>query len=356
MAAEGARETRLAAALLAWYDRHARDLPWRVGPIERRSGNKSDPYRIWLSEIMLQQTTVAAVGRYFTEFTRRWPRLTDLAAADEHDVMKAWAGLGYYARARNLVKCARAVVTEHGGRFPETAADLMRLPGVGPYTSAAIAAIAFDEPVAVVDGNVERVVTRLFAVERPLPQAKPEIRRLTTALVPQKRPGEFAEAMMDLGATICTPKRPACALCPWNSDCAARRTGNQEAFPVKAAKAEKPTRTGTAFVLRRPDGSILLRRRLPNGLLGGMSEVPGSAWSEGQADAESPPFSAVWRKIQTPVRHTFTHFHLELTVLLADVGDIAAPAGHWWSTPEAQPSEALPSVMKKVIAAALATE
>ena len=343
------------AALLSWYDAHARRLPWRVGPGERCAGKRPDPYRVWLSEIMLQQTTVAAVGRYFAEFTRRWPALVDLAAADEHDVMKAWAGLGYYARARNLVKCARTVAADYGGRFPETAADLIALPGIGTYTAAAIAAIAFDEPVAVVDGNVERVIARLFAIERPLPQAKPELRRVTTSLVPQQRPGEFAEAMMDLGATICTPKRPACALCPWSAACAARRIGAQEAFPVKATKAEKPTRTGTAYVLRRADGAILLRRRPPHGLLGGMAEVPGSVWTETPWEAEKPPFSAVWRRIATPVRHTFTHFHLELTVLLADVSDVVAPADHWWSAPEVQPFEALPSVMKKVIAAATET-
>ncbi|HOV05312.1 MAG TPA: A/G-specific adenine glycosylase [Kaistiaceae bacterium] len=340
-----------AERLLAWYERHGRTLPWRVGPPARAAGARPDPYRVWLSEIMLQQTTVAAVGPYFADFLGRWPTLADLAAADEHEVMKAWAGLGYYARARNLLACARAVAETHGGRFPTTAAALAELPGIGPYTSAAIAALAFDEPVAVVDGNVERVMTRRLAIDEPLPGVKATIRDRLSEFVPAERPGEFAEAMMDLGATICTPKRPACALCPWDGDCRARKAGDMERYPVKAEKAARPARHGTAFVTVRADGAVLLRRRAPKGLLGGMAEVPSTEWAE-TAPAPRPPFPASWREAGA-ASHTFTHFHLELAVWRADVGEIAVmPAGAWWSPPEALGGEALPTVMKKAIVAA----
>ncbi len=346
-----------AGALLAWYDRHARALPWRVPPHDRAQGVVADPYRVWLSEIMLQQTTVAAVKSYFEKFVALWPGVADLAAADEEDVMKAWAGLGYYSRARNLKKCADAVVAVHDGRFPDTEAALQDLPGIGAYTSAAIAAIAFDRPAIVVDGNVERVISRVFEVKTPLPAAKPEIRALTAQIAPQDRPGDFAQAMMDLGATLCTPKRPACSLCPWNGECAAFAAGTMETFPRKAPKKQKPTRSGAAFVAVRADGAVLLRRRPPEGLLGGMSEVPGSPWAE---DFEAPqaaahaPMDACWTLRTGPVKHTFTHFHLLLDVYRADVPHSApAPDGHWWSARDALDDEALPTVMRKAVAAGL---
>jgi len=348
-----------AADLLAWYDRHARRLPWRVGPADRRHGERPDPYRVWLSEVMLQQTTVPAVKAYFEAFTTRWPTVEDLAAAAEEDVMKAWAGLGYYARARNLKRCAEAVAADHAGRFPDTEAGLLALPGIGAYTAAAIAAIAFDRPAAVVDGNVERVFTRLFTIATPLPAAKPEIRARVAAVVPTDRPGEFAEATMDLGATICTPKRPACALCPWSDPCAARTgaEGGAEAYPVKAAKVARPVRRGAAFVAVRADGAVLLRRRPPTGLLGGMTEVPGAEWSE-RPDGDplaAAPFAATWRRLPAPVAHTFTHFHLELDVWRADVAmDAAAPPGTWWSPAAEVDGEALPTVFRKAVATGLA--
>jgi A/G-specific adenine glycosylase len=354
--------TPSAADLLAWYDRHARRLPWRAGPVERRRGVRPDPYRVWLSEVMLQQTTVAAVKGYFEAFTARWPTVGDLAAADEAEVMKAWAGLGYYARARNLKRCAEAVANAHGGRFPADEAGLAALPGIGAYTSAAIAAIAFDEPAAVVDGNVERVFTRLFAIETPLPAAKTIVRERVAAVVPTDRPGEFAEATMDLGATICTPKRPACGLCPWTQACRARAAGTQELYPVKAAKTARPVRRGAAFVAVRADGAVLVRRREPRGLLGGMTEVPGSEWrvaaaAEASADSallSAAPFPADWRRLPAPVAHTFTHFHLELDVWRATVvADMAAPAGMWWSAAADIDGEALPSVFRKVVAGAV---
>ena len=345
-----------AAALLAWYDVHARRLPWRIGPKARRAGERPDPYRVWLSEIMLQQTTVAAVGPYFHRFVERWPTVADLAAAETDHVMQEWAGLGYYSRARNLKRCAEIVAAEHGARFPETSDALSDLPGIGAYTAAAIAAIAFDEPAAVVDGNVERVVTRLERIATPLPKAKAEVRAVVAAITPEDRPGCFAQAMMDLGATICTPKRPACAICPLTDGCAARAEGDQLLYPVKAPKKDKPTRTGTAYVAVRADGAVLLRRRAEKGLLGGMAEVPNEGWStkDGSGEEEGPPLRADWIRLPAPVRHTFTHFHLVLDVCRARVGrDIAAPADAWWSPPDRLDGEALPTVMRKVVAAAL---
>jgi A/G-specific adenine glycosylase len=342
-----------AADLLAWYERHARILPWRVDPAERRRGVRPDPYRVWLSEIMLQQTTVKAVGPYFQKFLARWPAIADLAAAEDGEIMAAWAGLGYYSRARNLIAAARSVAARPGARFPHASAELAALPGIGAYTSAAIAALAFDEPIAVVDGNVERVVARLFAIATPLPAAKPLIRDRLQPVVPRDRPGEFAEALMDLGATICTPRKPACALCPWSEPCVARQQGRQAEFPVMAARKPRPIRYGTAFVARRADGAVLLRRRPPKGLLGGMSEVPGSAWDEAHGAAASPPFAAGWTKVAATVEHTFTHFHLSLAVRRADVAPNApAPAGHWWAPAGSLADQALPSVMKKGIEAA----
>ncbi|MCW5716125.1 MAG: A/G-specific adenine glycosylase [Bauldia sp.] len=342
------------ARLLDWYDRHARRLPWRVGPADRAVGERPDPYRVWLSEVMLQQTTVAAVKSYFEAFVARWPTVNDLAAAPEAEVMKAWAGLGYYSRARNM-KAAADLVAARGGRFPGTSAGLRELPGIGGYTAAAIAAIAFDETAAVVDGNVERVLARLFAIATPLPAAKEAIRAHQARLTPWQRPGDYAQAMMDLGATICTPKRPACALCPVNAHCRAFAEGNPERYPVKAAKAERPTRRGLAFVAVRADGAILLRRRPPEGLLGGMTEIPGSDWPDKAGTGEgAPPLAGGWAEIAAPVIHVFTHFRLELMVHRADfAADIAAPADHWWSPSSDLPGEALPSVMKKAIEAAV---
>ncbi|WP_173931073.1 A/G-specific adenine glycosylase [Chelativorans sp. Marseille-P2723] len=345
----------LTAALLAWYDRHHRRLPWRVAPAEQRRGLRPDPYRVWLSEVMLQQTTVAAVGPYFTRFIERWPTIEALAVASNEDIMQAWAGLGYYSRARNLKKCAEEVLSRHGGSFPATEAELKTLPGIGDYTAAAIAAIAYGRPAAVVDGNVERVVTRLRAIRTPLPAAKPEIRRSVRTLVPDERPGDFAQAMMDLGATICTPRQPSCALCPIADGCAARALGMQETIPLKAPKPKRPSRLGAAFVVLRADGAILLRRRPEKGLLGGMSEVPTSAWTarkDGGSDVTAAPFPAEWKRCGT-ITHVFTHFSLRLAVYRATVSAMRAPEGWWWSTPAQLRREALPTVMKKVIEAAV---
>ena len=315
-------------------------MPWRVGPAERAAGVRPDPYHVWLSEVMLQQTTVAAVRDYFRRFTARWPSVTDLAAAGDDDVMAEWAGLGYYARARNLLKCARAVAAA-GGRFPETAAGLRALPGIGPYTAAAVAAIAFDEPAVVVDGNVERVVARLWAVETPMPAAKPELVERAGRLTPQLRPGDHAQAMMDLGATICTPRNPACALCPVNAFCAAKAQGIAAELPRKTPKPEKPTRFGLAYVAFARDGGVLLERRPDKGLLGGMLGFPGSDWAETEP-APCPPLAADWTALSHEVRHTFTHFHLRLQVFVAH----AEGEGF---TPKAEFSPAaLPTVMRKV--------
>lgn len=343
----------LSDRLLAWYDRHARALPWRVGPKQRASGVRPDPYRVWLSEVMLQQTTVTAVKPYFETFVETWPDVVALAAAPREDVMKAWAGLGYYSRARNLHACAQRVARDFEGRFPATPEELKTLPGIGDYTAAAIAAIAFDKPAAVVDGNVERVLTRLFAMETPLPGAKKDLRRLQQELTSAQRAGDYAQAMMDLGATICTPKRPACVLCPLTDDCVARARGEQVRFPVKPAKADRPTRYGAAFVAVRPDGAILLRKRPDKGLLGGMTEVPGTSWggTPPQAPLDRAPLPADWRAASSPVVHVFTHFRLELTVFHATSAACEAPAGCWWATVDALPGEALPSVMKKAIEA-----
>lgn len=346
-------DSSIAARLLAWYDAHHRDLPWRVTPGAFVRGTRPDPYRIWLSEVMLQQTTVEAVKAYFRNFIERWPTVEALAAAPAEDVMKAWAGLGYYSRARNLKACAD-LVARQGGRFPDTEAGLRELPGVGAYTAAAIAAIAFDRPAAVVDGNVERVIARLYSIETPLSEAKPEIRALVEKLVPQARPGDFAQAMMDLGATICTPRRPRCMLCPLREDCSAVLSGDPERFPVRLPKDDKPLRRGAAFVAERGDGAILLRKRPDKGLLGGMTEVPTTAWTariDGATTPDAGPFPAAWRRAGR-IGHVFTHFALELEVFHAHIkGD--APDGHFWSLAHEISGEALPTVMKKVIEAAI---
>ena len=340
---EAIESGQAAAALLRWYDGAARVLPWRVGPAERAAGLRPDPYRVWLSEVMLQQTTVAAVRDYFHRFTSRWPTVEALAAAPEAEVMAEWAGLGYYARARNLIACARAVAAA-GGRFPEGRAALQALPGIGPYTAAAIAAIAFDAPETVVDGNVERVTTRLFAVTEPLPGAKRRLAALAATLTPARRPGDFAQAMMDLGATVCTPRTPRCAQCPMAGFCRARALGIAAELPAKAPKAAKPVRQGVVYIARRPDGALLVETRPPRGLLGGMPGFPTTDWAE-EAPAPAPPFDADWRLLPGEVRHTFTHFHLVLTVAVARPEGPAGPARGDFRA-DFDPA-ALPTLMRK---------
>ncbi|MFD1626858.1 A/G-specific adenine glycosylase [Azospirillum griseum] len=342
-----------AARLLSWYDRNRRDLPWRAKP-----GEVADPYRVWLSEIMLQQTTVPAAAPYFRAFTERWPTVHALAAAPLDDLLVAWAGLGYYARARNLHACARTVVDRHGGRFPDEETALLALPGIGAYTAAAITAIAFGRKATVVDGNVERVIARMFAVTDPLPAVKPTLRRLAATRTPDQRPGDYAQAMMDLGATVCTPRKPKCMLCPWSDGCAARASGIAETLPRKLAKADKPTRRGTAFWLLNPDGAVLLRRRAERGLLGGMTEVPSTAWEETTPDAAAllahQPIAVGWRALPGVVRHTFSHFHLELGVVTAQAGAGWHAVDGMWVPIDQLDQQALPSVMVKVVRHALA--
>ncbi|MBD3764039.1 MAG: A/G-specific adenine glycosylase [Rhodobacterales bacterium] len=335
--------TATQARLLAWYDTHARVMPWRVGPADRAAGVRPDPYRVWLSEVMLQQTTVAAVRGYFRRFTDLWPTVADLAAAPDAQLMAEWAGLGYYARARNLLACARAVVADHGGRFPQTEAGLRALPGVGPYTAAAVAAIAFDEPAVVVDGNVERVMARLFAVETPLPAARADLRRLAGTLTPRHRPGDHAQAVMDLGATICTPRKPVCALCPVSADCAARDMGLAADLPRKAPRAARPERQGTVWAALRADGAWLLETRPARGLLGGMPGFPGDGW-DGAGGPE--PLPAPWAEAGE-VRHIFTHFHLRLRVLAARVEPTAEPRRGRFRPPDEVRPDDLPTLMRK---------
>jgi A/G-specific adenine glycosylase len=340
------------ADLLAWYDRHRRVLPWRA-----RRGERANPYAVWLSEIMLQQTGVKTVAPYYARFLTRWPTVTALAETKLDDVLRAWAGLGYYARARNLHACARVVAERHGGIFPDSIEALRALPGIGDYTAAAVTAIAFDGPAVPVDGNVERVVSRLFAVDETLPAAKAEIKRLAASLLPARRAGDFAQGLMDLGATICSPKNPACALCPWSEACVANTLGRQEEFPHKAPKREGKLRRGAAFVVLRADGRVLLRQRPEKGLLGSMTEVPGSEWAHDFDLKKAPaaaPLKAKWRKLSGVVTHVFTHFPLELVVFIASVPRAtAAPKGARWAPVNALPGEALPNVMRKVIAHAL---
>ena len=326
----------MSGTLLEWYDRHARVLPWRV-----TGGARPDPYRVWLSEVMLQQTTVAAVKGYYERFTARWPDVRALAGAEDAAVMGEWAGLGYYARARNLLACARAVVDRHGGVFPADLGALRALPGIGPYTAAAIAAIAFDLPAVVVDGNVERVVARLFAVQVPMPAARPELVAAAGRISPAVRPGDFAQGMMDLGATICTPRSPACGICPLMAMCAARAQGIAAELPRKLAKAAKPVRQGRVWVARRADGALLLERRADKGLLGGTLGFPGTGWDGSDL---GPPVLADWRVLGL-VRHTFTHFHLVLEVLVATAQ--AEPDRGSFLGPNAFRPDDLTSLMRK---------
>ncbi len=337
-----------AQAVLAWYDRHARDLPWRVSPADRARGVRPDPYRVWLSEVMLQQTTVAAVKNYFLHFTSLWPTVFDLAAAQLDSVLKQWAGLGYYARARNLHACAQAVVRDHGGVFPMTSAGLQTLPGVGAYTSAAIAAICFDEPIAVLDGNLDRVLARYYALPVPVREVKDDLRAALQAAVPP-RAGDFAQAMMDLGATICAPRTAACMLCPIQPGCLATRTLDPTIYPLKPAKADRPVRKGHAYVMVDADGDVYLQSRPANGLLGGMTEVPGSAWSP-ELDEVAYPVAGDW-KHRGQVVHVFTHFRLELEVWSALVDPDGLEDG-WWAGRSALADEALPTLFRKVLAIA----
>ena len=344
-----------AQLLLDWYDRERRDLPWRTPP-----GGAPDAYRVWLSEIMLQQTTVKAVIPFYQRFLARWPTVEQLAAAPLDDVLAAWAGLGYYSRARNLHKCAQLVAERYGGQFPACESELLALPGIGPYTAAAVASIAFGMPATPVDGNIERVMARLFAVQEPLPTVKPTLRSLAASLAPQQRSGDFAQGLMDLGASICTPKRPSCLMCPLQGRCAAHAEGLAAALPIKATKADRPLRVGLAFVALREDGTVLLRRRPDAGLLGGMLEVPSTDWSETFPPLEqalrAAPVHGQWWAVPGTVTHTFTHFRLELMIYRAVV-PIEAPLTFWadpqrcrWLPRRHLNAQALPSVMRKVIA------
>lgn len=339
--------TTRAKSLLDWYDKERRDLPWRMIP-----GVPADPYKVWMSEIMLQQTTVVTVKAYYLDFLSKWPTIQDMASADLDEILHAWQGLGYYARARNLHKCAQIVTLEHNGQFPDDEARLLKLPGIGPYTAAAITAIAYGHKATPVDGNVERVVSRIFKVEAQLPSAKKELTALAQTLTPDERAGDFAQAMMDLGATVCSPKKTACGVCPWMKGCKARLEGNPTDYPKKAPKKPKPTRKGYAFwLVRKDDNAVLLRRRPEKGLLGGMIEIPSTEWLETpveRVDAHlSAPISSVWKEMPGVVRHTFTHFHLELTVLYGTSNDDAVEDSFWVRRNDFK-DHALPTVMKKI--------
>ena len=345
--------------LLAWYDKHHRQLPWRISPIDQALGVVADPYHVWLSEIMLQQTTVTAVKPYFDKFVTLWPTVENLADASSESVMQAWAGLGYYSRARNLKKCADLVASEYNGRFPQTEAELIKLPGIGPYTAAAIAAIAFNQAAAVVDGNIERVFTRLFEIKTPLPAAKSEIKVQVAKNVPSDRPGDFAQGLMDLGSSICTPKKPNCLLCPLQTPCQASTRGEQELYPVKLPKKTKPKRQGAAFVMIDENGAIYLQKRPDTGLLADMSEVPTTDWNsnrDGETSVDAAPLSLDWQKSGS-IKHVFTHFELTLLVYFADIStqDMTNVklANGWWSDRKQIKNEALPNLMKKVITAAV---
>ena len=339
----------IARHLLAHYDAHARMLPWRMPP----GTGLGNPYHVWLSEIMLQQTTVAAVGSYFHKFTQIWPTFTALAAADDADVMAAWAGLGYYARARNLLKCARVVVAEHDGQLPETEAALLKLPGVGPYTAAAIAAIAFGQRAVVVDANVERVVSRLFAISTPLPQSKMLIRAATDTITPDNRAGDFAQAMMDLGAGICSVRSPSCLICPVAFGCEARRLSNPETYPAKAPKAAKLQRTGSVYWIERDD-HVWLMRRSDKGLLAGMRALPDDQWTARLDGHGTPPASALWRRLPVQVSHVFTHFSLILDIAVTSwPAGVAEPGeGEWWPV-KSLDKAGLPTVFRKAAEAVM---
>lgn len=347
--------------LLSWYDAEQRDLPWRAKP-----GQMPNPYHVWLSEIMLQQTVVKTVIPYFLKFITKWKTINDLGSASLEEIRTAWAGLGYYSRAQNLHKCAQIIKKEYNGQFPIFAEELETLPGIGPYTAAAIAAIAFDETATPVDGNIERVVARLFSIEDPLPAVKPRLKKQAATLTPPRRAGDFAQAQMDLGATICTPKNPSCLLCPISSECNGYQQGIAPLLPQRLAKKPKPTRNGIAFFALREDGKILLRQRPEGGLLGGMTEVPSSEWKEHRAKKEivlkSPPLKGDWWRVPGLVKHTFTHFHLELIVYRiispksANLTLFAQAERCKWVHRDKLGDEALPSVMRKIIEHALSSD
>ncbi|WP_416879249.1 A/G-specific adenine glycosylase [Litorimonas sp.] len=310
---------KMRAGLLDWYDAEGRTLPWRVRPEDRKAGKTPDPYAVWLSEIMLQQTTVPHGTPYWHKFLEAFPTVTDLANAERETVLSMWAGLGYYARARNLHKCAQIIRDEYDGVFPKTEAALLKLPGIGPYTAATIAAICFDQATNIVDGNVERVISRIFKVEEPLPQARQPLRLLAGTLADPRRAGDYGQAVMDLGATICTPRSPDCPNCPWDDYCLAKEKGAPEAYPRKAAKKPKPVRYGAAFVAIH-NGEVLLETRPDKGLLGGMAGLPGSEWTAEPLESplDAAPFKGGWVKTKGQVKHVFTHFELHLDVYKAE--------------------------------------
>lgn len=337
--------------LLVWFDQNRRIMPWRAA-----KGQRPDPYHVWLSEVMLQQTTVATVGPYFQKFIRLWPRLADLAKASQDEVLTAWAGLGYYARARNLHKCATTVMTEHGGVFPDMHDALLALPGIGPYTAGAISAIAFDRPAIAVDGNVERVISRLYCIKTPMPESKPEIKEKTAALSKDNpRPGDFVQGLMELGSTVCTPTKPRCGVCPWQKECLAFKDGCAEILPKSLKKIKKPTRFGTVFWLEDGKGRLYLRKRPEKGLLGGMTEIPSTLWQEKKPVRASilkqaPVLGIRWQELpELSIRHSFTHFNLVLGVFKGCLkSGIRTKEGFWVQADHIQ-KQALPSVMQKVV-------
>jgi len=340
--------TDFANALLTWYDSHRRTLPWRA-----EHGQTPDPYHVWLSEIMLQQTTVATVKSYFEKFLRLWPTVNDLAASPQEDVLKEWAGLGYYARARNLHKCACTIVNDHGGQFPLTEEGLRALPGIGDYTAAAIAAIAFNIPAAVVDGNIERITSRCFRIKTSLPAAKKPIKTEVVKLTPNKRPGDFAQAMMDLGASLCSPKKPSCMLCPVQSFCAAHKAGDMETYPVKAPKKQKPIRRAISFWLEH-DRHVLLERRPSKGLLGGMPGFFSTPWIERDNFPvkdewlSHTPTQDYWKPLGGMAKHTFTHFHLETQLVFAKAQARHNIENGFWHPITKLEDVGLPTVFKKM--------
>ena len=338
--------------LLFWYDHYHRTLPWRIAPADILKGEKPDPYRVWLSEVMLQQTTVEAVKPYFKKFVTKWPDIFSLAKADLEDVLKAWAGLGYYSRARNLKQCAEQVASDYDGIFPHSLEKLKKLPGIGDYTAAAILSIAYNQPAAVVDGNVERIIARLFAIEEPLPQAKAIIKNKTQYLTPATRCGDFAQSMMDLGSSICTPRDPKCMICPVDSLCKAKEMARPEAFPVKPPKVKRPQRHGVAFVALSRNNEIYLEKRHSSGLLGGMTQIPNQFGDQQTYSVADAPFHADWI-LKGKAQHVFTHFALTLDVYLAENVDKTRAGNGWWCRLDHLGNEALPTVMKKAIAVAI---
>ncbi|UNE54895.1 A/G-specific adenine glycosylase [Bartonella machadoae] len=342
----------ISSRLLSWYDQKHRHLPWRITPKEQKQGIHPDPYQVWLSEIMLQQTTVEAVKPYFQKFLKLWPDLSSLAKAPQEDIMKAWAGLGYYSRARNLINCAKQLIENYEGQFPQSVKILQTLPGIGDYTAAAIAAIAFNHPVAVIDSNVERVVTRLFAIAAVLPKAKAEIREKTQKITSLNRPGDFAQAMMDLGATLCTPRNPSCYLCPLQKLCRAEKMKRPESFPVKAPKKERPSKNGVAFVVLNEKEQIYLEKRQGKKLLGGMTQIPNNIGINNENSLQNAPFIANWQ-FKGQVTHVFTHFSLKLDVYYTQSVHEMNREDGWWCDIQNLADEALPTVMKKAISVAI---